>query len=69
MASDPVNFLNLTGLAWFRPDGHPYVVGLEGSAVEPVPGEVGGYMDNNVSAMYSMGPIYSLSVLIEIFRS
>jgi hypothetical protein len=54
VASDPVNFLDLTGLAWFRPDGHPYVVG---------------YMDNNVPAMHSMGPIYSLSVLIEILRS
>jgi hypothetical protein len=62
VASNPVNFLDLTGLAWFRPDGHPYVVGLEGSAVEPVPGEVGGYMDNNVSAMHSKGPIFFVSI-------
>jgi RHS repeat-associated protein len=61
--SDPINLVDPVGLAWFRPDGHPYLAGREGTIVEPgrdANGELnaGGYIDDYVPAGHTFASMH-----------
>src|SRR5690606_29153019 len=46
----------VSGSGWTRPANHPYVVGREGTSVEPGPGDTRGkYLDDNVPGFHTMG--------------
>ncbi len=55
----------VTGSGWTRPADHPYVVGREGTPVQPGNIEQGGrgeMLDNNVPGMHTMGTLHDAFV-------
>jgi len=49
----------LTASGWTRPSDHPYVVGREGTSIEPGPGETRGqFLDDNVPGFHTMATMH-----------
>jgi RHS repeat-associated protein len=62
VAANPVAATDASGLDWFRPDGHEYLVGRNPSPVQTGPGEIGGWLEDNVPAMHTMGLMHDTFV-------
>jgi len=64
--SDPVNFIDPNGLAWFRPDGHKYMAGREGYTVTVFGqvydfspgGKIGSFIDDKVPAGHTFASMH-----------
>ena len=48
--NNPTRFIDPLGLDWFRPPSEGYFAGRRDSRVEPGPGEIGGFIDDEVPA-------------------
>lgn len=56
--NDPVDFSDPWGLAWFRPDDHPYMAGREGTIIEPGPNGMGSFIDDYVPAGHTFASMH-----------
>jgi RHS repeat-associated protein len=62
--NNPLTYIDPSGLDWFKPESHKYVVGRENSGlVEPGKG-VGGFIDDYVPAGHTFGTLHD--ALVEI---
>jgi len=59
--NSPVNFVDPLGLEWFG-DGTAGIVGREDSWVEPGEGNLGGWLEEHIPAMETMGKIHDPTV-------
>ncbi len=56
--SNPLIYTDPSGLDWFRPDGHPYMAGREGTIIEPGPNGVGKYVDDYVPGGHTFASMH-----------
>lgn len=60
--NNPTRFVDPLGLCWFRPPSEPYVVGRDGSLIEPGPKGNGRFLEDYVPAMHTMGTFHDALV-------
>jgi hypothetical protein len=58
VVNNAVNWIDPLGLAWFRPDNHPYMVGRRGTLVEPGPYGIGRFIDDYVPAGHTFASLH-----------
>jgi len=58
VGNNPILFVDPWGLAWFRPDNHPYLAGREGTIVEPGPIGVGKLIDDYIPAGHTFASMH-----------